>query len=330
MKAVVQRAHGGPEVLTVEQVAAPVPLAGEVAVAVRAAALNRLDLAQLRGPVLPGFSLPHIGGLDLAGDVVAVGPGVDTALVGTRVVVDPQVAGADWPIVLGGNAPGGFAELCAVPAQNAHPIPAAVSHQEAAALPTAYATAWRSLFGVGELAAGQWLLIHGAGSALSLAALQLAVRAGAHVVVSGRGDGRLAVARRLGAAAVVDADSTDVAAAVRAATGGHGADVALDHVGAATFTASLHSLAPGGRLVCVGNTSGDSARIPSLAYLFHRGLQILGAGAYSRQDFVAALSACWSLGCAAVIDQVGRFEDVGRFHRRLLAGPVAGKLVVTP
>ncbi len=333
MKAALQHRHGGPEVLAIADLAAPQPGANEVLVRVKAAAVNRLDYLQLGRPILPGFRLPHIGGLDFAGDVIATGPNVDGYDLGTRVVVDPQVVsgtGREVPVVLGGNSAGGFAELCVVPTTNLYRLGDAMPYHEAAALPTAYATAWRALFGTGGLRSGQWLLIHGAGSALTLAALQLAAGKGAHVIISGRGRAKLDRAERLGATVTADSITDDTTRVVREATNGQGVDLVFDHVGATTLATSLHSLRPGGTLVVAGNTSGDHAQLPSLAALFHKGISIKGAGPYSRGDFAAALDTYQALSCIPVIDTVGTLKDLPTMYERLSNGRTNGKLLITP
>jgi NADPH:quinone reductase-like Zn-dependent oxidoreductase len=215
MRAVLQRGFGGPEVLEVADVDDPVPAHGEVVVAVRAAALNRLDVQQRAGPaVIPGFSLPHIAGMDVAGEVVELGPGVGTVALGARVVVDPAIPCGTCPAclagdgafcpsmaIVGANRPGGFAERCVVPATSVHLVPDHVGLAEAATLPTAWGTAWHALFTTGAVAAGETLLVHAAASGVSLAAIQLAKAAGLRVIATSRSEDRLAVAAGSGSTA---------------------------------------------------------------------------------------------------------------------------------
>jgi len=171
VRAMVQTDFGGPDVVSVRQVAEPVCGARDVVVKVEACALNRLDRLQREGPgVIPGFTLPHIAGLDLAGVVVATGSAVTSVQEGDRVIADPTQgcrscprcsigdhAYCASPRILGGNIPGALAEFVAVAAESTVQVPAAMSMAAAATLPTAWATAWHSITTVGELAAGETL-----------------------------------------------------------------------------------------------------------------------------------------------------------------------------
>jgi NADPH:quinone reductase-like Zn-dependent oxidoreductase len=303
MRAMVQTGFGGPEVVCPRHVPDPEPGPLDVVVRVGACALNRLDVLQRRGPaVLPGFRLPHIAGMDAAGSVAAVGSGVTAVAVGDRVVLDPTLGCGTCPRclageaghcpalrVVGGNVPGGFAEYVAAPASLAYRLPEHVDVDEVVALPTAWSIAWRATHGVGRVRPGEWVVVQAAASAVSIAAVQLARRAGARVVAVASTDEKLALAAELGADLLLRNDD-DVPAAVREHTGGRGADLVLDHVGAATWHASVASLGVGGRLVVFGNTSGDQVAF-SLADVYHRGLRLLGAGAYTAADFTAVLDA---------------------------------------
>jgi NADPH:quinone reductase-like Zn-dependent oxidoreductase len=343
MRAAVYRRHGGIEVLTVEDVPEPVAAAGEVLVEVRAAALNRLDVLQRQGPpVVPGFGLPHIAGMDIAGEVVALGPGVDGVRVGSRVLVNPSIhcghceeclRGDDGLCpnvrVVGGSLPGGYGERVAVPATHVYPIPDGVDYVHAATIPTAFATVWHALLAVGELQAGETILLHAAGSGLSVAAIQLAKRWGATIVASTRSDAKIEIARGLGADVVVNNRTTDVVAATKEATAGRGADIAFDHVGPALFQASLLSLRARGRLVFCGSTSGDEATF-NLPYAYHFGLRLLGSDPYSYAEFGDMLEFYWRNHIEPVVADVMPLEKVGEAQRRMEASEFAGKIVVCP
>ncbi len=211
MRALVQTGFGGPEVVSLPG-ADPVPGPGDVLVRVRACALNRLDVLQRRGPaVLVDFRLPHIAGMDVAGHVEAVGGEVRELAAATawsstrRSAAGRAGAAAAAPgtcaavRVVGGNIAGGFAEYVAVPARLVHRVPAHIGLGEAAALPTAWSTAWHATLTVGEVAAGETVLVQAAASAVSIAAVQLAKRAGARVVAVAGSDAKLALAGDLGA-----------------------------------------------------------------------------------------------------------------------------------
>jgi len=201
MRAAIFRQHGGPEVVEIADVPEPVLGREQVMIAVRAAALNHLDLWARRG--LPGLELefPHIGGSDLAGTIAELGEGVDGFEVGTRVLANPSLwcGRCEWCHkgeeslctsyrIIGEHVNGGFAEYVAVPARNVLPIPEDLSFEEAAAVPLVYQTAWRGLISRGRLRPGEMVLITGGSGGVSTAAIQIAKLAGAYVfaVTAGR------------------------------------------------------------------------------------------------------------------------------------------------
>ncbi|MFA1546552.1 zinc-binding dehydrogenase [Actinomadura chokoriensis] len=342
MRALVQTAFGGPEVVSLRRVPDPVPGRGDVLVRVRACALNRLDVLQRRGPaVLPGFRLPHIAGTDVAGEVEAVGDEVRGPAAGDRVVIDPTLGcgtcrrcGAGDPghcagvRVVGGNIAGGFAEYVAVPARLVHRVPEHVGLDEAAALPTSWSTAWHATLTVGQVTAGETVLVQAAASSVSIAAVQLAKRAGARVVAVAGSDAKLALAGDLGADLLLR-NEDDVPAAVRRFTGGEGADVALDHVGAATWKSSMDSLRAGGRLVTFGNTTGDEVTI-SLAGVYHRGLRLLGSGAYTEAEFAAMLAAYYEGGLRVVRMADYGLDELPAASAAVESRAAIGKVLVRP
>jgi NADPH:quinone reductase-like Zn-dependent oxidoreductase len=347
MRAALHRRHGGLDVLELVQVPDPVCGPGDVLVAVRATAVNRLDVLQRQGPPLvPGFTLPHIAGMDIAGEVVALGSEVVSTdgapAVGHRVVLNPAVRcercdacrrGEDMfctqSRVLGANRPGGYAELVAVPATHAHRVPDHIDDAEAATIPTIYATAWNGLLTTGDLRLGETVMIHAAGSGVSTAAIQLAKRAGATVVATAGSERKLALAKRLGADVVVNNRTGDVVSAAKEVTGGDGVDMVFDHVGPALFQASLRALRPGGRLVFSGATTGVDAAF-NLPYAYHFGLRLLGAPSHSFREFGVMLDYYWQAGFEPVIDAELPLERVAEAQDRLDRGDVAGKLVLRP
>ena len=282
--------------------------------------------------------------MDLAGTVVEVGAGVSHVKTGDRVVADPSLhaVGGDSQFtglgerygdlgVIGATHAGGYGELCAVSADHVHPIPDAMDFATAAVFPTAWMTTHHALFRVGELRSGETLLVHGATSALTLAATQMAVAAGARVW-SPQQAKRNARLPGEGAAATTTNRGSDVTSWAMQQTDGKGVDMVLDHVGPALWEASLFALAPRGRLVTCGNTTGDSADIPSLGFLFQRGVQIKGSDAYFSTDFARV----WAHYCKGI--ECGRFspqiqetfavEDGARAHRLLETGEATGRLVM--
>jgi NADPH:quinone reductase-like Zn-dependent oxidoreductase len=344
MKAVLYRELGGPEVLQFTDVPDPEPGPADVVVRVEAAALNRLDVVQRHGWYqMPGFTLPHIAGMDVAGTVAAVGSDVTTVAAGDRVVVDPSLAGVQGVSklagmgdlygelgVIGATVDGGYAELCLVPASHVYRVPDDVPIEHAASFPTCWLTAGHALFEVGRLQAGETILIHAAGAGVSVAAIHLAKHAGATVLATAGTDEKCEKALELGADHVLNNRTGDVAGWARGATQGAGVNMVFDHVGTALFGPSLFALGIKGRLVNCGNSSGDTATIPSLGYLFHSGLSIIGSDPYRPEEF----GPLWRTFCEqrfpVVIDSEFPLADAGIAQQKLLSNDVFGKIVLRP
>jgi NADPH:quinone reductase-like Zn-dependent oxidoreductase len=344
MRAMIHRGFGGIEVLEHVTVPDPEPGPRDVIVRVRAAALNHLDLVQRDGSYqLPGFSLPHIAGMDVCGVVAAVGSAVESVTVGTRVVIDPSLSGAPEGSklagrgdlygdlgVIGGTLDGGYAELCLVPETHVYVVPDHIDDLAAAVFPTAWLTAWHALITVGRLQAGETVMIHAAGSGVSVAAIQIAHWRGARVLATAGGPIKVEQALAMGVAAACDNRADDVTAFARAATEGRGVDMVLDHVGPALFAPSLFSLRPRGRMIVCGNTSGDQATIGSLGHLFHSGISIIGSDPYRYEEFAQAWSVYCQLAPTPVVAEQYALADLGAAQERMASGAFFGKLVVRP
>jgi len=344
MKALLYRTSGGPEVLEYTDVDDPTPGARDVIVRVAATALNHLDVVQRNGWYhMPGFTFPHIAGMDVAGEIVAVGSEVERVRVGERVVVDPSLAEVPEGSrlagmgdlygelgIIGATVAGGYAELCLVPDTHVHRIPDTMSWHHAVAFPTAWLTAHHALFAVGGLAAGETVMIHAAGSGVSMAGIQLAKYAGATVLATAGSEDKCRRALGLGADHVANNRTTDVAGWGREVTGGAGVDMVFDHVGPALWAPSMFSLKPRGRLVNCGNTSGDTATIPSLGFMFHMGLRLLGSDPYRYEEFAPA----WATYCEgdfeAPVDTVYPLAEAGDAQEQMLRGDFFGKIVLEP
>lgn len=348
MKAMLYRRTGGPEVLEYTDGPDPAPDPGDVVVNVAATALNRLDVLQRNGWYhMPGFAFPHIAGMDIAGVVAAVGDAVTEWRPGDRVVVDPSMAGVreDSKLagmgdlygelgILGGTLDGGYAEKCLAPATHCYRVPDHVSLEEAATFPTVWLTAGHALFATGGLAAGETVMIHAAGSGVSVAGIQLAKHAGATVLATAGTDAKCERAAEIGADHVLNNRTGDVTAWARETTEGRGVDMVFDHVGTALFPQSLFSLAIGGRLVNCGNASGDEATIASLGHLFHNGLSIIGSDPY-RPDEMGPL---WDTFCAglasgemqAVIDSQYPLAEAAAAQQKMLDSDFFGKILLRP
>ncbi|MBT3245347.1 MAG: zinc-binding dehydrogenase [Actinobacteria bacterium] len=344
MKAMYYEEPGGTEVFRYDDVPDPVPGPGDVVVDVVATALNRLDVLQRNGWFqMPGFTYPHIAGMDLAGVVTEVGSEVTGVGVGDRVVVDPSLAGvADNSRlsgmgdlhgelgVIGATVDGGYAERCLVPASHTHQVPESVSLEDAATFPTCFLTASHALFKVGNLAPGETVMIHAAGSGIGVAAIQLAVHAGATVLATAGSDHKCQRAVGLGASHVLNNRTGDVAGWAREVTGGAGVDMVFDCVGTALFGASLYSIGVGGRLVNCGNASGDEATIPSLGYVFHSGISIHGSDPYRPEEFGPAWENFCSGGYQVEVDSVNHLSEAGAAQDKMLSGDFFGKILLTP
>jgi zinc-binding alcohol dehydrogenase/oxidoreductase len=305
---------------------APDPVAGdgEVVVELRAAALNRRDLL-VRNPPNPvyDFPKPFVAGHD--------GAGVrrDT---GEEVVVYPTVGwgpGDDVPSggkFIGGPLDGTFAELIAVPEENVFPKPARLSWEETAALPVAGMTAWRALFPVGGLEAGQTVLVLGAGSGVSTFAVALAAQAGARVLVTSSSEEKIDRARELGAEGGVLYTQDDWAAAVREVAP-DGVDLVVDSVGT-TWPESLRSLRKGGRLVVFGGTGGPKVEL-DVRFVYLNWLSILGTTLGSPTEFGRFLETVQQASWKPVIDRVLPLAEAEEAHELLKSGAHQGKIVLS-
>ncbi|OUM98519.1 MAG: alcohol dehydrogenase [Firmicutes bacterium ZCTH02-B6] len=342
MKAVRIHAHGGPEVLRYETVPDPVPRADEVLVRVRACALNHLDIWNRKGLPRPMVPLPHILGSDIAGEVVAAGELVDDLKPGDAVILNPGVScgrcryclsGQDNMCaqyhLLGAGRNGGYAQLVAVPRANAIRKPANLTFAEAAAVPLVFLTAWHMLVTRARVQPGEEVFIWGASSGVGSAAIQIAKLLGARVIAATQGEEKEAKARQLGADSVIDYKTTDVLRAVRDMTGGRGVDVVFEHVGEATWDASIRMLAKGGRLVTCGNTSGWQGQT-DIRYVFARQLSILGSYMGSKGELLTLLPWVEAGRLRPVVHAVLPLEDAAEAHRILESQAQFGKVVLEP
>jgi putative PIG3 family NAD(P)H quinone oxidoreductase len=235
--------HGGPEVLVPRTGPVPSPGADEVLVRVRVAGVNRPDCLQRSGGYPPPPGASPIPGLEIAGDVVAVGPGTPRWRVGDRVCA--LVAG------------GGYAEYCVAPGPQCLPVPAGLDWVRAAALPETYFTVWTNLIQRGRLAAGETCLIHGGSSGIGTTAIMIAKHRGARVLTTAGSPAKLAACAALGADVGIDYRREDYEAVVARETGGRGVDLILDMVGGDYVPRNLRSLALEGRLVQIAFLSGS-------------------------------------------------------------------------
>lgn len=344
MKAILFHEHGGPEVLTYAEMETPQPRPGEVQVALKAAALNRLDIFVRNG--WPGIKLdyPHIPGGDGAGVVSAVGDGVTAVGVGDRVVIDGMLscgrcefclAGDDNRCtgpeggILGEHHRGTYAESVVVPERNVLKLPEHVSFEEAAAASLVFMTAWHSLVTRGAVRPGESVLVVGAGGGVNTAAIQIAKLAGATVYVVGSTDEKLARARDLGADHTINRHEEDWGKAAFRLTNRRGVDVVVDNVGAPTWPTSLRALARGGRMLVVGGSAGYKAETP-VNYIFGKQLSIIGSTMAPLRDFRTVMGLVFEGKLKPVVGRVLPLADAAEAHRLLEAGDVFGKILLTP
>jgi putative PIG3 family NAD(P)H quinone oxidoreductase len=329
MRAIVITKPGGPEVLELRDVPTPEPAPGQVRVRIRACAVNRADLLQRMGMYpAPADAPPDIPGLEIAGDVDAVGSGVVELAKGDRV----------FGVVSGGA----YAEAVTVHARTLARIPDALDFVHAAAVPEAFITAYDAMVLQGGLTAGEVVLVHAVGSGVGTAAVQIARAIGARSIGTARGEPKLARARELGMdEGVVPAAGTSgpgFAVKVREATGGRGVDVVLELVGGTYVPESLASLAEKGRLVLVGLLAGTRADV-DLGIVLRRRLRVLGTVLRARpleEKILAAqvlgnrLAPLFASGALRpVIDRILPLEKAGEAHASMAENEGFGKIVLT-
>ena len=324
MKAVRIHEDGGPEVLRYEDAPDPVAGPGEVLIGLRAASLNHLDIWLRRG--LPSAPKPRILGADGAGVVVALGDGVDRFREGDEVVINPGLD--EGARIVGEHMDGTHAELIALPAEYVYPLPDGLTFEQAASFPLVFETAYRMLVTRGGLREGEWVFVWGIGGGVATAAMQVAKALGARVIVTSSSDEKLARAAELGADATVNHADADVAAAVREATEGHGADIVVEHVGEATWKTSLQVAASGGRIAVCGATSGPNPPA-NLHRIWWKQLTVLGSTMGTQADFQAVYELVASGRAEPVVDEAFPLADAAAAHEHLEAGRQLGKVVLT-
>lgn len=342
MRALCLTAFGGPEKLALLELPPP-PLRhpDEVRIGIRAVALNRLDLLVASGlPGVPPPALPHVVGCDGAGVVLEIGTAVRHLVVGDRVVLNPGWGCGECDACIAGDEifcrrfglqgehrSGTAAEEVVLPARNAFAIRGGWSWAEAAAFPVATLTAWRMLTTRARLLPGEAVLIWGIGGGVALAGLQIARHLGARVAVTSSSPEKLARAGALGAELLLDhRDSSDVAGAVKKHFG-HGADVIVDSVGAASWERSLKALRPGGRLVVCGATTGPDVAL-DLRRLFWFQWSLLGSTMGTPREFAEVVALGESGLLRPPIDAVLPLAEGMQAYRRLAAADQFGKLVL--
>ncbi|QDU69297.1 zinc-binding dehydrogenase [Engelhardtia mirabilis] len=341
MKALRIHGHGDPSVLRLDDLPDPEPAPGQVLVRVLGVSINHLDLWVRRG--MPGFKVefPRILGCDGTGEVVAVGEGVTAFHPGQKVVLEPGYSSgrsefdlegldhlAEDYAIRGEHGDGFDRELVAIEQRYLCPLPDGLDPVRAAAVPLAFLTAW-GMIERAQLERGETVLVIAGSSGVGSAAIQIASHLGARVLATAGSDAKRQLALDLGAESVIDHHDPDWPREVKRLTDGDGADVVVEHVGPATWSGSMRSLARLGRLVTCGGTTGAKVEI-TLPHLFIKNQTILG----STMGPASALPQIFDRVARGiyqpVLDAAVPMSEARAAHERLESGGVVGKIVLLP
>jgi len=341
LKAVRIHEHGGVDKLRYEEAENPrISALNEVIVKLRAASVNHIDIWVRLGATGIAIPMPHILGGDGAGVIFEVGGEVSNVRPGDAVCLylfsgcgqcEFCLSHRDFMCVyvraLGERLDGTYAEYVRLPAENCFPIPAGMSFAEAAAFPLVFVTVWRMLITHARLKPGETILIIGIGGGVAGAALQVAKKIGANVIVTSGSDEKLELAKKYGAAHTINHREKDFAQEVRALTENRGVDVVLDCLAGEVWQKSLAALARSGRLVTCGATAGGSPET-DLTPIFTKHLQIFGSTLGSRDEFRQLLSFIAVAEIKPIIDQVFPLSEAAAAQRRMEEAKQFGKIVL--
>ena len=316
--------YGPPEALVPGTRPVPEPATGEVLIKVAAAGVNRPDVLQRQGGYAPPPGTSDIPGLEVAGEIVALGAGVEDLSTGDSVTA--LVAG------------GGYAEYCAAPAPQCLPVPGGLSLTEAAALPETFFTVWSNVFDRGGLQAGEVFLVHGGSSGIGTTAIQLAKAFGARVFATAGSADKCRACEDLGAEKAIDYRDEDFVATVKEASGGKGANLILDMVGGDYIARDIELLAPAGRLVFIAFLRGPKAEINFMpvmrkrltltgSTLRPRDIAFKGAIAQALRDRVWPLISAGQV--KPVMYKTFPLAEAAEAHRLMESSAHIGKIVLT-
>jgi NADPH:quinone reductase-like Zn-dependent oxidoreductase len=342
MKATVFKEHGSVDKLVYTDIAEPEISSSEVLVKVKACGINHLDIWVREG--MPGVTLPlpHILGCEITGEIAGIGSAVKDLSIGQRVLISPGINCGKCEYCLSSNdslchefkimgfqVNGGYAEYAKAPVENIIPISDKLSFEEWAAVPLVFLTAWNMLKTRGNLATGETVLIHAAGSGIGSAAIQIARLSGADVITTVGSDGKLEKARELGANHVINHSKEDFADKVNEFTNGKGVDLVFEHIGPETWEKSMLCLKRGGRIVTCGATSGPTVSL-DIRFLFAKQLSISGCYMGSRSELLKILNLIESGRLKPVVDSVFPLEDAEAAQTKMLDRKQFGKIVLVP
>ena len=316
---------GEPEVMRIAHGPLPAPGAGEALIRVLAAGINRPDIMQRKGLYPPPPDANPVLGLEVAGEIAAIGRHDTGFAIGDHVCA----------LVNGG----GYAEYCVAPLAQCLPWPAGFDAVQAASLPETYFTVWSNLFRIGRLSAGETVLVHGGTSGIGSTAIQLARGLGAIPYATAGSDEKCSICLSLGAEAAINYRTEDFVERIRVLTDGRGVNAILDLIGAPYFERNLDSLAEDGRLLVVAVQGGEHVDGFGLARVMRRRLTVTGStmrprsAAYKGEIASGLLSHAWPLldsgACKPLIHAVLPFTQAAQAHRLMESGEHAGKIVLT-
>lgn len=342
MKATIFKEHGSVDKLVYTDFAEPEISSSEVLVKVKACGINHLDIWVREG--MPGVTLPlpHILGCEITGEIAGIGSAVKDLSIGQRALIAPGISCGKCEFCLSSNdslchefnimgfqVHGGYAEYAKAPVENIIPISDKLSFEEWAAVPLVFLTAWNMLKTRGNLATGETVLIHAAGSGIGSAAIQIARLSGADVITTVGSDGKLEKARELGADHVINHSKDDFADKVNELTDGKGVDLVFEHIGPETWEKSMLCLKRGGRMVTCGATSGPTVSL-DIRFLFAQQLSISGCYMGSRSELLKIMNLIESGKLKPVVDSVFPLKDAVAAQTKMLDRKQFGKIILIP
>jgi len=342
MKAVIFKEHGSVDKLVYTDHAEPEISSTEVLLKVNACGINHLDIWVREG--MPGITipLPHIPGCEIIGEIAEVGGAVKDLSIGQRVLIAPGIScgSCEYCIssndslcsefkIMGFQVDGGYAEYAKAPAENVIAISDRLSFEEWAAIPLVFLTAWHMLRTRADLATGETVLIHAAGSGIGSAAIQIAKISGADVITTVGSDEKLGKAKELGADYVINYSKEDFVNKVNEFTDNKGVDVVFEHIGPETWEKSLSCLKRGGRIVTCGATSGPTVSF-DLRFFFAKQLSISGCYMGSRKELLEVLTLMELGRLKPVVDSVFPLKEAVAAQTKMLDRKQFGKIVLVP
>ncbi|HZY46839.1 MAG TPA: zinc-binding dehydrogenase [Candidatus Bathyarchaeia archaeon] len=331
---------GGLEKLRYEDALTPTIGPSEVLVKVRACALNHLDIWARSGTRSERIPIPHISGSDISGEIAETGDMVKGHIKGEKVLIAPGISCGvcnyctngwdslcDSYRIVGYETQGGYAEYVSVPGDNLLSVPDKLSFEQAAAVPLVFLTAWHMLVTRAHLAPGETVLVWAAGSGVGSAAVQVAKLLSAKVITTVGNDAKKEKAQKLGADSVLNHNTQDIPSEIKRITNGRKVDVVFDHIGQATWDKSMRSMAPAGRLVNCGVTSGGKAEI-DIRFVFVKQFSLLGSYMGGRGELLKVLGFFEDGNLKPVVDSTFPLADAAKAQEKMEKSQHFGKIVL--